>query len=203
MLDLALRNPDTVAAERARFEQAGRLRLQPFVEAEVAEAVLSELRARPFELVRATRGFRFLYSQHEFVPEAHCQHALCAFGRFLYSEGCAFLSELSAIPLSPPEHGRVTATLYSKGSYLDAHDDHDGKRRVGFVFGLTREPWPVGRGGALEFLEAEEERVSVVERRLPGFNTLDLIDVRGMSQTHRVTIVEDHAERFAITGWFF
>jgi Rps23 Pro-64 3,4-dihydroxylase Tpa1-like proline 4-hydroxylase len=97
----------------------------------------------------------------------------------------------------------VTATLYSRGCYLDAHNDTDGSRALAFVLGLTREPWPAERGGHLEFLDTGGGAIRVRERRPPGWNTLDLFDVRRPDHIHRVPLVEDPVLRLAVSGWFY
>ena len=96
--------------------------------------------------------------------------------------------------------GRLLATLYTKGCYLAPHNDYDGTRAIAYVLGLSPRPWSAAQGGHLEFLSADGRRV--LERRAPGWNTLDLFDVHRAPPLHRVPLVTEHVERRTLTGWF-
>jgi Rps23 Pro-64 3,4-dihydroxylase Tpa1-like proline 4-hydroxylase len=90
------------------------------------------------------------------------------------------------------------ATMYTRGNFLVAHDDHvDAEnRRLAYVINLTRQ-WRPDWGGLLHFSGNDK---SVVDTFYPHFNSLALFTV---PQTHFVSYVPPFAdgERNAITGW--
>ncbi|MCW8140376.1 MAG: 2OG-Fe(II) oxygenase [Planctomycetota bacterium] len=120
-------------------------------------------------------------------------------GRFVTQDLPALASAISGRAVRGPVEDVLPACLYRKGSYLDAHEDHGVDRAVAFVLGLTRGAWPAEAGGHLEFLA--EDRETVVERRPPGFDTLDLYDVRPVVRWHRVPLLLEHVERLTVSGW--
>ena len=91
------------------------------------------------------------------------------------------------------------ATDYRPGHYLTRHlDDPKGElRKFAFVWGFTR-TWDPDWGGLLQFYNDDAEPTYAYS---PGFNTLDLFDVR---HVHAVTLVAPFAlhPRLAVSGWF-
>lgn len=91
------------------------------------------------------------------------------------------------------------ATQYLPGHYLTRHlDDPKGEhRKFAFVLGLTRK-WDPDWGGLLQFFD---DNGQPTESLSPGFNTLDLFDVR---HVHSVTFMTPFCQnpRVAISGWF-
>jgi hypothetical protein len=91
------------------------------------------------------------------------------------------------------------ATDYRPGHYLTRHlDDPKGEhRKFAFVWGFTR-IWDPDWGGLLQFFDNEGQPTTSLS---PGFNTLDLFDVR---HVHSVTLVTPWAlnPRLAVSGWF-
>lgn len=91
------------------------------------------------------------------------------------------------------------ATDYRPGHYLTRHlDDPKGEhRKFAFVWGFTRK-WDPDWGGLLQFFDNEGQPTTSLS---PGFNTLDLFDVR---HVHSVTLVTPWAlnPRHAVSGWF-
>ncbi|WP_077035300.1 2OG-Fe(II) oxygenase family protein [Pelomonas sp. KK5] len=90
------------------------------------------------------------------------------------------------------------ATMYSRGNFLVAHDDHvDSEgRRLAYVINLTRH-WRPDWGGVLHFSGPDGD---VEDSFFPHFNSMALFTV---PQTHYVSYVAPFAmaERTAITGW--
>jgi len=91
------------------------------------------------------------------------------------------------------------ATDYRPGHYLTRHlDDPKGEhRKFAFVWGFTRK-WDPDWGGLLQFFGNDGLPTDSLS---PGFNTLDLFDVR---HVHSVTLVAPWAlnPRHAVSGWF-
>lgn len=196
------------------------LRVTDVLKAEVATALLAALRLQPYQLRSGPApgegpgALGFQYGECTLVPEVDCDHVTCAFARWWHGPGRTWLAHLTGMALTSPEDARIVATLYGKGCYLEAHNDFDGQRALAYVLGLTPGQWPAEEGGHLEFL-AMGAMDAVVERRPPGFNTLDIFDVsriegpggsvaRGptFGPVHRIPLVTQHVERRAISGWF-
>jgi Rps23 Pro-64 3,4-dihydroxylase Tpa1-like proline 4-hydroxylase len=91
------------------------------------------------------------------------------------------------------------ATEYRPGHYLTRHlDDPKGEhRKFAFVLGLTRK-WDPDWGGLLQFFDDSGQPTDALS---PGFNTLDLFDVR---HVHSVTFTTPFCQnpRHAVSGWF-
>jgi len=194
---------DAVVAELAAgFAERRSLRIDGLLADDHAAALAEALAAQPFAVKtpRAAAGLRFLYLEHGFVPEDGCDHPTCRFGRWLWSDAAALAGRITGMTVGPPADRMVTATLYTRGCYLDPHNDTDGARRLAFVLGLTREPWPAEHGGHLEFLDPDG---AVRERRPPGWNTLDLFDVTGPDHPHQVALLDLPVLRLAVSGWFY
>lgn len=192
-----------VAALRAAWQDAGSVRVAPVLDDAAARDVVDAVRAQPHALAVGRAGLGFQYHAYALVPEDGCEHLLCRFGRWLWTDGVALASAISGLALAPPPDRTFVCTRYDKGCYLDPHNDHDGARAVAFVLGLTEASWPAEDGGHLEFLATDAVGVRVVERRAPGWNTLDLFDVRGRDRVHAVPIVRRRVERRAVIGWFY
>ncbi len=89
------------------------------------------------------------------------------------------------------------ATLYSRGHFLNVHDDtgDSADRRAAYVMGFTKN-WRLDWGGNLLFLDGQD----IGKGFVPSFNTLTLFKV---PREHIVTQVSNFAGagRFSITGW--
>ena len=192
------------AAVRDAFARTGSIRIERFLDDGVLAALRDEVRVAPHTIQAGDRlDFRYQYAVYTYVPEPDCDHLVCRFGHWLFGEGAAWLGEVVGFPLVAPDDRQVIATHYDKGSFLDPHNDYDGARKVAFVLGLTVEAWPYEDGGWLEFLASEGTAVRVAERRPPGWNTLDLFDVRAPARSHAIGILRRRAERRAISGWLY
>jgi hypothetical protein len=203
LLHPRLRDPANVAALADQFRATSSLRIDDVLADDAATALADALAVQPFALKSPRGPLRFLYFEHAFVPEPGCDHVTCSAGRWLWSEAAELAGAIAGRPLAPPADRMVTATLYSRGCYLDPHNDTDESRSVAFVLGLTRERWPAERGGYLEFLTTTAGQVGVRERRAPGWNTLDLFDVRTPAHIHRIPLLQEPVLRVAISGWFY
>jgi hypothetical protein len=120
-------------------------------------------------------------------------------GRFVKHDLPALATAITGRRVLGPTEDWLPVCLYRKGSYLDEHEDHGVGRAAAFVLGLTRGGWPAEAGGHLEFLA--DDRRTVLERRAPGFDTLDLYDVRPIVRWHRVPLLVEHHERLTVSGW--
>ncbi len=120
-------------------------------------------------------------------------------GRFVKHDLPALASAITGRRVLGPTEDWIPVCLYQKGSYLDEHEDHGVGQATAFVLGLTRGAWAPEAGGHLEFLA--DDRVTLLERRAPGFDTLDLYDVRPVVRWHRVPLLTEHVERLTVSGW--
>jgi hypothetical protein len=202
-------------AVRAAWEAShGNVRIDGFLAPEEVDRLATALSGQAFELTRSSVDM-YQYWRSDLHYDAACDHVLCALGRWLHDEAPAIAGRWTGMALAPDRDELLSANLYSKGSYLDVHNDFGKGRAVAFVLGLTREPWSAEEGGWLEFVRrgrpwgelSPEERDSpdaeVLLRRPPGWNTLDLFDVRGQDRWHRVTLVRTHRARLTVSGWFY
>jgi Rps23 Pro-64 3,4-dihydroxylase Tpa1-like proline 4-hydroxylase len=93
----------------------------------------------------------------------------------------------------------MQATRYSRGHFLNEHDDNiEGKNRVAaYVLNLTPE-WRRDWGGALVFTDQNGKSGSCF---FPTYNALNIFSV---PQKHSVSFVTPFAgaHRYSITGWF-
>lgn len=202
MLSPDLRSPTTIGALREVWARAGSLRVERVLDDAVANEVLDAVRREPHAVTLPDDPTTIAFQYWKWVgrPEPACDHTLCRLGRTIQRDLLAWVEGLTGLALAPAPDGLVASALYTKGSYLDAHDDWGRGRAVAYVLGLTPSPWPQDDGGWLEFLDAREG--AVTERRPPGWNALDLFDVRAPGRWHRVPILREHRERRAIAGWF-
>jgi Rps23 Pro-64 3,4-dihydroxylase Tpa1-like proline 4-hydroxylase len=199
-----LRDPAEIAALREAWQRAHALRIGRFLDDDAALALRDALRDCLHQLQTPHDDtLSFQYWAFPQQPDLECDHVVCRTSRWLWTEGVAWVAELIGIELAGPEDRILVSTLYDKGSYLDPHNDWNGSRKVAYVLGLTEGSWPAEDGGWLEFLTADDDGVHVLERRPPGWNTLDLFDVRSPDRPHAIPIVRRRLERRAISGWFY
>ena len=188
---------------RQQWNDTRNIRIDDFLDADFAAAVLTALREVPHTFAEQTvPDLKFQYGIHRNYPDVACDHTLCILNRGWYTDVLRWVVELAGHPLAPPTDGTLISTHYGKGSYLDPHNDKGPTRRIAFILGFTPETWPAEHGGHLEFLDGRDGDVFIRERRAPGFNTLDLFDVQQEHMTHQVPLLLDHYERRAVSGWF-
>jgi hypothetical protein len=204
---------DRDAARRA-WDASGNIRVPGFFADDQADRLAGSLATQAFELTRSSDDM-YQYWRSDLYFEEGCDHPLCALGRWLRDDAPAILGGVTGIPLGPAPEPIVSGNAYGKGSFLDTHNDFGKGRAVAFVLGFTREPWDASEGGWLEFLdrgrawgdvtpaERDSPDVNVLCARPPGWNTLDLFDVRGPDRWHRVTILRTHRLRTTISGWLY
>ena len=200
-----LQEPKTVQRLAAIWQRRGSIRLAPLMAEEDAQRVLAALNAQSFSLYAPEPGtFRYQFWVRSFTPEDDAlAPVLAAFGRWLLSDVVALCAAITGQVLAPADDRKLLAALYSRGCYLDPHNDSDGARRVAYVVGLTEDCWPASEGGHLEFLSVAQGVVTVTERRPPGWNSLDLFDVFERQPLHQVPpLLTDRARR-VFAGWFY
>lgn len=203
MLSARIESIDSI---RSRFQERRSVRVECFLDEAVAHSLRVALEHEELTIkARPSWSLGYQYFEYSFEPEADCEHELCRFGRWWRSDGVAWVESVVEQSLVPSPDGHVVSTLYTKGCYLDAHNDYDGRRAIALIIGLTREAWPAEDGGHLEFLEVRDNRVEVVERRAPGWATLDLFDVGHLDRPvlHRIPLLSKPHERRVISGWFY
>jgi SM-20-related protein len=149
----------------------------------------------------ASRAEGFAYFGYRMTEAWKAGAPETALGRF-YSElkGQKTLEAIRKITgASTFDNVFAQATDYRPGHYLTRHlDDPKGEhRKFAFVWGFTRK-WDPDWGGLLQFYDDEGQPTRSFS---PGFNTLDLFDVK---HVHSVTLVAPYAlnPRLAVSGWF-
>jgi len=200
----ALQRPITRAARREAWAQRRSVRVPAVLTEASAHAIQGALRQQPHHAVSAPPDrFGFQYWKHTWTPQTAASPALAAFAHWLHRDFVEWIAAWTGQNLSPHPSLEVTATLFGYGCYLDVHNDWGYDRALAFVFGLTATDWPAAEGGHLEFLQADNEAASVVERRPPGWNTVDVFDVSGRNAFHRIPILTAARERRVISGWLY
>ncbi|MEL6348932.1 MAG: 2OG-Fe(II) oxygenase family protein [Myxococcota bacterium] len=183
------------------WTRRGNVRLQPLWNPEDAQALRSALRTTPHTLQAGLPEdpLRYQYWTATWNRDDAPLPALAELHRWIEQELRVLAEQISGMRLLSPPDGLVMSVLYGRGCYLDAHNDADGQRAVAYVLGLTDDRWPAEEGGHLEFFRQDR----VVERRPPGWNSLDLFHVEHhRSFVHQVPMVTTHRERRVIAGWF-
>ncbi|MCO5171199.1 MAG: 2OG-Fe(II) oxygenase [Planctomycetes bacterium] len=200
-----LRDPAALVALAAEYRAAGgSVRVSDVLAPGLADALPGLLLSLPFSAHHVQDAHvRCFFWRCVIVPPPEGPGALPPpldlLGRFVLEDLPALASAITGRPVRGPVEACLPVCLYRKGSYLDAHEDHGLDRAVAFVLGLTRASWPAEAGGHLEFLA--DDREAVLERRPPGFDTLDLYDVRPVVRWHRVPLLVEHVERLTVSGW--
>jgi hypothetical protein len=201
-MKLAASARDTATLAKAWRARAS-VRIAPFLDDEVARAVRDALRAQAWSAAPPSASVRLQYEVFTNIPESGCDHLTCRFARWMWDDLPAWLEAITGRRYRPPESRELVAMIYRRGSYLDPHNDRDPIRRLAFVLGLTAEWWPPEHGGHLEFLEPDEDTgLRLVERRDPGWNTLDLFAVDTHDRLHQVPQLTIDVERLTVSGWF-
>lgn len=196
-----MRDPAAVARLREVWARTGNLRVERALdEAAARDAVDAVCREAHGVTMAEAPPIWFQYWKWLGRPEPDCDHPLCRVGRFIATDLLAWTEQVTGQALAPAPDGLVASALFTKGSYLDAHDDWGRGRSIAYVIGLTEAPWDEEDGGWLEFLAAADG--PVLERRPPGWRSLDLFDVREPGRWHRVPILREHHIRRTISGWF-
>lgn len=184
------------------WQSKRKLRLEYAFDADIINAVYQALPQLPFALSHSKAtdlGFQYwkaaLDGGHSLPPPIH------NLVEWLSGPAIGWVSEITGCLLGRvPTHG-MAACLYTKGSFLETHNDLDATRVIAFVVGLTPTSWPASEGGHLCF-HAGQHATEPVEQRPPGYNTLDLFDVQKGDCWHSVPIVRSHLQRYTIAGWF-
>jgi hypothetical protein len=200
-----LLEPGALAPLRDAFvARGGNLRIADVLAPELADAVQRALDALPFApyLANDAHVRCFFWRCTVEIPEAPAPplpEPLDRLALFLERDLPWLAQELSGRAIAGHVKPWICACRYTKGSYLDAHFDQGVEQAIAYVLGLTRTSWPAEQGGHLEFLERDRE--TVVERREPGWNTLDVFLVHPIERWHRVPLLLEHARRLTVSGW--
>jgi hypothetical protein len=202
MLTSEARDAATIARLREAWAAGGgNLRVERALDDGFAREAFDAACREPHEVsIPEAPPIEFLFWKWTALPEPDCDHTLCRLGRFIATDLLAWTEQITGLPLAPAPDGLLASVLWTKGSYLDAHDDWGRGRAVAYVIGLTEAPWDERDGGWLEFLGGQDG--PVLERRPPGWCTIDLFDVREPGRWHRVPLLREHRVRRTIAGWF-
>lgn len=187
-----------------KWKNRSNLRLEPFLHEHKTRGILEEIQKRPFHLRATSPGqFRFQYWQMTIPFHGEDETILGDFCRWFTKDFCEWTSSWTGRDLQINGDEQLLSTLYTKGCYLDPHNDFDGKRNVAYILGLTRQKWKYLDGGYLEFLSTSKDGYEVAERREPGWNSLDLFDVSLKRHLHQVSMLKEKHERRVFAGWLY
>ena len=187
-----------------RWNTHPNLRIHDFLTEEASTELHAALSKRTLFFHTTRPGsFRYQYWADAIHIDTEPDPQAGSFARWLYSEAMDWIGAWTGQALHPPPDRQLITTLYTRGCYLDPHNDADGKRAIAFVIGLTPETWPESEGGSLEFLESDSKNVRIAESRAPGWNTIDLFSVHDRTFVHRVPMLRTDRYRRALAGWFY
>ena len=187
---------------RDKWQRTRNLRLTSLFEPQAFQAVYQALPFLPFSLAYSSQAdFGYRYWKAPFANRATTHASLQPLIDWLLGPGTDWVAELTHSPIQPPQWDGLAACLFTKGSYLERHNDRDGSRAIAFVIGLTPETWPAQDGGHLRFY-ASDSAPHFTEERPPGYNTLDLFDVEAGACWHSVSMLRHHRQRYTLSGWF-
>ena len=176
------------------------LRIENAFDPDVVSAIYQGLTALPFKLAHQNSDqLSFQYWKTILNPPEKARPPFKELWSWLKGEGLEWLENLSRQSLAAPGPQTVSAALYTKGCYLEPHNDIGHHRTIAFVIGLTPGVWPIEDGGHLHFLSADGQAKG---SRVPGYNTLDLFDVGDADSVHEIPILLQHVQRYTISGWF-
>ncbi|KAJ2716678.1 putative component of NuA3 histone acetyltransferase complex [Coemansia spiralis] len=125
-------------------------------------------------------------------------------------EFVGFMEKLTGVQLA---RGRLdmAAQRYKRGNHLLCHDDDvqqgEMTRRIAYIIYLVDEGWSAEDGGALGLFATDDSGypTRVVARIVPEFNSIGFF-LTGQASFHtveEVTVADDMAERWSVTGWFY
>ena len=96
-------------------------------------------------------------------------------------------------------YGKIDCSgfIYSDSDYLLPHDDRLEKRKIAFVFNLSKD-FKKCDGGSLDFFKKNK----IVKSIIPYFNTLVIFKVVAGKTFHQVSEIRCNKNRISIAGWF-
>ena len=176
------------------------VRLEHAFEAELIDSIYETLPTLPFTLTHQVAD-DFSYQYYKTIIDRQWDpfQPSATLWTWLNGEGLDWLEAITGLELAPPGPKTVSAALYTKGCYLEPHNDSGHHRNIAFVIGFTPHQWAVEHGGHLQFLD--EDGV-ITERRAPGYNTFDFFDVSDNANCHEIPMLLQHVQRYSISGWF-
>jgi Rps23 Pro-64 3,4-dihydroxylase Tpa1-like proline 4-hydroxylase len=150
---------------------------------------------------QAALGFQYVFDNYDLATEIEAgrRHGLVCEAVYDYFNSPPFLDFLRKATGEPRiAYCDAQATRYTRGQFLNEHDDTaEGRDRLfAYVLSLTPE-WKADWGGLLLFLDEDGH---VAEGYTPRFNSLNLFRV---PVRHCVSAVAAFcpAARYSITGW--
>lgn len=128
------------------------------------------------------------------VPAVEPQHPepLYRAVRFVDRDLPQLVEAITGRALETPQPSWLRVRVLRKGSF--AEPPQEPATGLRFVLGLTRARWPEAWGGHMDLLDPDEP-TRVVQRREPGFDTLDLFQA---SPGCRTSLVLRHVEALSL-----
>ena len=201
MLHAYFTDGDGFEAVKTLWKSHRNVRIEHAFEADIIDSIYQSLPTLDFQLAHQVSADSFSYQFYKTIIHQHWDpfQPYATLWTWLNGEGLDWLESLTEQPLAPPSPKAVSAALYTKGCYLEPHNDSGQDRAIAFVIGFTPQTWPPHQGGHLQFLD---EHGALAEQRAPGYNTLDIFDVRDQNHCHEIPLLTEHVQRYTISGWF-
>jgi hypothetical protein len=193
----ALRDAWVAGGDSIRIESV----LAPALADALAACAWSELAFVPFHMNDDTYGRCFLWRSvqplTDHVRGQRLRPPLDRAADFVTRDLPWLVNELTGRQTSVPEL-RLGFCWLSKGCYIDVHNDMWDRPALGWVLGLTPDPWPEDDGGHLTFYA--EDKTTPIGSRPPGWDTLDLYTVQPYPRWHAVPLLRTARKRMTLTG---
>jgi hypothetical protein len=200
MLHPYYQQTDVRAQLALQWQTQPAMRIENLFTEDAITAMYEALATCPFTFSHLqTETLSFQYWKHLLRPD-DLESPLRPLQQWLATPGRQWVQDITGEPLENANEPSTAACLYTKGCFLDPHNDTGHGRAVAFVLGLTPGEWSRERGGWLHFLDGEGQTISA---RPPGFNTLDLFDVSAPHTLHEVPLLQAHLRRYTIAGWYY
>ncbi len=170
--------------------------IKNFLPSNFSELILKSLQKEEFKL-KESDLFRF--KQTDDLKFSRNKTLNSFYTMFSSKEFLGFISDITGKKLSGKID--VAGTLYGNTDYLLPHDDRLEKRKIAYVYYLTKN-FSKRDGGELVFYNrVKNDPTKIVKRFIPMWNSIILFEVSQRS-FHAVKEVLTKKKRYAIAGWF-
>jgi len=170
-------------------EHNGLVKISKFLPQKVAQniaKVLGDIKESSWNITESDQDYEHNNIAHQFVSAKDFSHAESIFSIFRR--------------LIPDKETTLSAARYTRGHFINSHDDRatkviDGQvyeREIALIYYLTPPDWKLEDGG---ILIDEDTNTNYI----PEFNSLIAFKI---PRNHRVTVLNTDKPRFSVFGWF-
>jgi hypothetical protein len=190
------RDPAARAELAARWREHRSLRIAGALEPGIAAELAARVAALPVVPVADPAGNGVWWGCTVALPplpDPQLPECFYRIVRFFDDDLPELARAITGRRLAPPRRGRFDVRIWRKGSFADGAPLVP-PAALEAVLGLTAASWPEAWGGSVELLDADG---AVIERRPPGFDTLDLTEG---TPPMRTTLLTRHVAVLTVHG---